>query len=102
METQNAAGSLSGALAANYPQRERYFDERSPTEQIEVLLQTVVQQSAQIDRLQAAVHKLSRHAHGSDGRMLIEYDARHEEDRPRLHRTPYQLRKRAEVERNFG
>lgn len=70
MESGDKIAAIKGLAAS----REKYWEERSADEKIEVLKNCVMQLQGSLDAYERTVSTLSNHCHGADGRILIDYN----------------------------
>ena len=56
------------------PSREKYWEERNADEKLDVVKDVILQLQKALESNQRSVNRLECHCHGTDGRMLLDYN----------------------------
>jgi hypothetical protein len=69
------------------PSREKYWQEMTPEEKLEVAKDCILSLKREILSIKKTIGSYEQHSHGSDGRLLIEYRSRYM--KPEQYRESY-------------
>lgn len=86
---------------AGMAMREKFWDEKSVEEKLEVLRQEAIWQHNMLQRIASAAHRMEEHSHATDGTLMVPLNSRRNELQGGGLRdaVPHRLRTKAEAER---